>query len=163
VVKIKIKMVLLSILAAGIMTSCSVRDNYEKTKEIPKNDNKVEIIQENNQLETKVKDTQNIIKMALREAYKNDEKLSILETDVVIDKSGRNISLIYNVDAFVDYFKVDRKIGKDYFASQVNLEQWGWIKNKCFELYGKEAGITAASDITIIIVNKNDGKELKRL
>ena len=159
----KIKMVLLSILAAGILTSCSERDNDDKSSKIPKNDNKVEIIQENNQLETKVNNAQNIIKMALQEAYKSDEKLSILETDVTIDKSGRNISLIYNVDAFIDHFKIDRQVGKDYFASQVNLEQWGWIKDKCFEIYGKEASMTAASDITIIIVNKNDGKELKRL
>ncbi|AZU99034.1 hypothetical protein pW4_12 [Bacillus phage pW4] len=158
----KVRLVAAGMVIATFLTSCSVRDNDDKSSKITNNSKKVEVIQENNQLETKVKDTQNIIKMALQQAYKSDEKLSILETDVVIDKSGRNISLIYNVDAFVDYFKIDRQIGKDYFASQVNLEQWGWIKDKCFEIYGKEANMTAASDITIIIVNKNDGKELKR-
>jgi hypothetical protein len=160
---VNIKKVLLSILAVGMLASCSERDNSQKDKEIPKNTNKVEVIQENNQLENKVKDMRDIIKMSLDTAYKSDEKLKILEVDVAIDKSGRNVSLIYNVDAFVDYFKVDRKIGTDYFASQVNLEQWGWIKDRCFDYYGKEAKINAASDITLIIVNKNDGKELKRL
>lgn len=157
-----IKKIVISILAVGMLASCSERDNTEKTKEIPNNTKKVEVIQENNQLENKVKDMKDIIKMSLETAYKSDEKLKMLDVDVAIDKSGRNVSLIYNVDAFVDYFNVDRKIGKEYFASQVNLEQWGWIKDRCFDYYGKEAKMTAASDITIIIVNKNDNKELKR-
>lgn len=157
-----IKMVLLSILAAGILTSCSERDNTEKTNKIPKNDNKVEIIQENNQLETKVKDMQDIIKLSLETAYKGDEKLKVLEPDVSIDKSGRTISLIFNVEAFVDVFGLDREIGKRFFAEQVKTNDWLWMKDKCLEYYGKEAGITSANEITIIMVNKNDNKELKR-
>ena len=158
----KIKIILLSILAAGIMTSCSERDNTEKTNKITKNDNKVEIIQENNQLETKVKDMQDIIKLSLETAYKGDEKLKVLEPDVSIDKSGRTISLIFNVEAFVDVFGLDREIGKRFFAEQVKTNDWLWMKDKCLEYYGKEAGITAANEITIIMVNKNDNKELKR-
>lgn len=145
-----------------LLTSCSVRDDSDKTPKIPKNDNKVEIIQENNQSEVKIKDMQDIIKMSLETAYKGDEKLKVLQPDVSIDKSGRTISLIFDVDAFVDNFGLDREVGKRYFGEQLKTDDWLWMKDKCFSYYGKEAGMTAASEITIIIVNKNDNKEIKR-
>lgn len=158
----KIKLALISLLTVGMLASCSERDNHEKTKEIPKNDNKVELIQENVQFENKVKDMQDIIKLSLETAYKGDAKLSVLQPDVSIDKSGRTISLIFDIEAFIDNFGLDHEVGKRVFVTETKPSDWLWMKDKCFEYYGKEANIDSANEITIIMVNKNDNKELKR-
>lgn len=163
----KIKLFIVIVLALVTLSACSEGASSNQKKE---ENNKIDSYVVNKEKEEekeitkrKIKDAQDILQLSLDTAAKTDDNFQLLKTKITIDQTGRIITISSDVYALADKMNLNHNMALNAYAQGVNLETWGWIKERSYEMYGKEAGIKDKNEITIVFINSTDGKEVKRM